>query len=153
MLSHGVHPIFFLGQTGCRRLKADANALLAVECCIENNRRSEIIDWRDFRSVAAEPRKMRRARRTDGGTLASIYLAARARQVSERSRCAFQHPMPVVDRNETSSERRNIQADLSALDMFEIRAREVNCAAAAYRGRHREGRRRKHDIVAELQNG
>ena len=61
--------------------------------------------------------------------------------------------MPVVDRNAASSERRNIQADLWALDMFEIRAREVNCAAAACRGRHREGRRRKHDIVAELQNG
>jgi len=147
-----VHPIF-LGQTGCRRLKADANALLAAECCIENNRRSEIFDWMDFCSVAAEPRKMGCTNRTDGGILAFIYLAAWARQVSERPRRAFQHPMPVVDRNETSTERRNIQADLWALDMFEFRARDVNCAAAACRGRHREGRRRKHDIVAELQNG
>ena len=51
------------------------------------------------------------------------------------------------------AKRGNIQAGLWALDMFEIRARDVNCAADAGRGRHREGRRRKHDIVAELQNG
>ena len=128
-----MHPVF-LGQTGCRRLKADANALLAVERCIENNRRSEVIQWTDFCSVAAEPRKMGCTHRTDGGILASIYLAAWARQVSERPQGAFQHPMPLVDRNETSSERRNIQADLWVLDMFEIRAREVNCAADAGRG-------------------
>ena len=115
-------------------MKVDTNALLAVERCIENNRRSEVIDWTDFCSVAAEPRKMGCTYRTDGGTLAFIYFAAWARQVSERPRCAFQHPMPVVDRNEASSERKNIQADHSALDMFEIRAREVNCAADAGRG-------------------
>ena len=43
----------FFGRAGCRRLKADANALLAARCCFEKNRRSEIIDWRDFCSVAA----------------------------------------------------------------------------------------------------
>ena len=41
------------GWTGCRRLKADADALLAVRCCFENHRRSEIIGRRDFCSAAA----------------------------------------------------------------------------------------------------
>ena len=36
----GASQIF--GQTGCRWLKADANALLAIKCCIENNR------WTNF---------------------------------------------------------------------------------------------------------
>lgn len=51
--------------------------------------------------------------------------------------------MPVVDRNESYSERRNIQVDLWGLDMFEIRAREEDYAAAAGCGRHCESRRRK----------
>ena len=60
--------------------------------------------------------------------------------------------MPVVDRNETSSERRNIQVDLWVLDVFETRAREVDYAAAACRGRHCESRQRKHNSFAQIQN-
>ena len=45
---------YFFGQAGCRRSKAEANAPLAVKCCFENNRRPEIINWRDCRIVAAK---------------------------------------------------------------------------------------------------
>lgn len=61
--------------------------------------------------------------------------------------------MPVVDRNESYSERRNIQADLWALYMFEFCTREENSAAAAGRGRRSEDRRRKHSTVAQMQKG
>lgn len=47
------------GLTGCRRLKADTDALLAVECCFEHDRRSKTIDWRDFCPIAAYARKCR----------------------------------------------------------------------------------------------
>ena len=33
-------------RAGCRWSKADANALLAAECCIENNRRADFLDWK-----------------------------------------------------------------------------------------------------------
>lgn len=61
--------------------------------------------------------------------------------------------MPVVDRNESYSERRNIQVDLWMLDMFEFRTREENSAAASGRGRRSEGRRRKHSTASQMQNG
>ena len=32
-------------RSGCRWSKADANALLAAECCIENNLRADVLDW------------------------------------------------------------------------------------------------------------
>ena len=40
-------------QAGCRRSKAGANALLAVKCCIDNNRSADFLDWRTCRAAAA----------------------------------------------------------------------------------------------------
>ena len=37
---------------GCRWSKADANALLAAECCIENNRCADFLGWRVCRAAA-----------------------------------------------------------------------------------------------------
>ena len=91
--------------------------------------------------------------REGGNTFDSVFPEASARQVSGKSRGAFQRPMPVVDRNESYSERRNHQADLWMLDIFEFRTREENSAAAAGRGRRSEDRRRKHSTVPQMQNG
>ena len=91
--------------------------------------------------------------REGGDTFGSVFPEASARQVSDKSRGAPQRPMPIVDRNESYSERRNIQADLWILDIFEFCTREENSAAAAGRGRRSEDRRRKHSTVAQMQNG
>ena len=40
-------------RSGCRWSKAGANALLAAECCIENNRWADFLDWRACRVAAA----------------------------------------------------------------------------------------------------
>ena len=40
-------------RAGCRWSKADAYALLAVKCCIENNRWADFLDWRACRTAAA----------------------------------------------------------------------------------------------------
>ena len=40
-------------RAGCRWSKAGANALLAVKCCLENNRWSDFLDWRNRRVAAA----------------------------------------------------------------------------------------------------
>ena len=40
-------------RSGCRWSKARANALLAAECCIENNRRPDVLDWRACRVAVA----------------------------------------------------------------------------------------------------
>ena len=40
-------------RAGCRWSKAGANALLAVKCCIENNRWADFLDWRAGRVAAA----------------------------------------------------------------------------------------------------
>ena len=37
----------------CRWSKAGANALLAAECCLENNRWADFLDWRVCRAAAA----------------------------------------------------------------------------------------------------
>ena len=42
----------YFGRTGCRRSKAEASALLAVECRFENNLKTGIINWRDSRAAA-----------------------------------------------------------------------------------------------------
>ena len=39
-------------RSGCRWSKAGANALLAAECCIENNRWADFLDWRAGRAAA-----------------------------------------------------------------------------------------------------
>ena len=38
-------------RAGCRWSKAGANALLAVKCCIENNRWADFLDWRACRAA------------------------------------------------------------------------------------------------------
>ena len=91
--------------------------------------------------------------REGGDTFGSVFPEACARQVSGKSRGAPQRPMPVLDRNESYSERRNIQVDLWMLEMFELLARGENSAAAAGRGRRSEDRRRKHSTVAQMQKG
>ncbi len=40
-------------RSGCRWSKAGANALLAAECCIDNNRWADLPDWRACRAAAA----------------------------------------------------------------------------------------------------
>ena len=40
-------------RAGCRWSKAGANALLAVKCCIDNNRWADFLDWRACRAAAA----------------------------------------------------------------------------------------------------
>ena len=40
-------------RSGCRWSKAGANALLAAECCIDNNRWADFLDWRACRAAAA----------------------------------------------------------------------------------------------------
>ena len=40
-------------QAGCRWSKAAANALLATESCIENNRWADFLDWKACRGAAA----------------------------------------------------------------------------------------------------
>ena len=40
-------------RSGCRWSKAGANALLAAECCIDNNRWADFLDWRAGRAAAA----------------------------------------------------------------------------------------------------
>ena len=40
-------------RSGCRWSKAGANALLAVKCCIDNNRWADFLDWRACRAAAA----------------------------------------------------------------------------------------------------
>ncbi len=40
-------------RSGCRWSKAGANALLAVKCCIDNNRWADFLDWRAGRAAAA----------------------------------------------------------------------------------------------------
>ncbi len=42
-----------LKRMGCRWSKAGANALPAAECCIDNNRRADFLDWRACRAAAA----------------------------------------------------------------------------------------------------
>ena len=82
--------------------------------------------------------------REGGDTLGFVFPEASARQVSDKSRGAPQRQMPIVDRNETYSEKRKNHAGLWMLEMFELLARGENSAAAAGRGRRSEDRRRKH---------
>ena len=46
------------GRVRCRWSKAGANALLAVKCCIDNNRWIDFLDWRACCAAAARPQKM-----------------------------------------------------------------------------------------------
>ena len=40
-------------QAGCHWSKAGANALLAVKCCLKNNRWSDFLEWRACSAAAA----------------------------------------------------------------------------------------------------
>ena len=71
---------YIFGRAGCRRPKAEANALLAVKCCFESNRRAEITNWRDCRVVAAQPKKWDAPKTRIGGPFSLILNTAFARQ-------------------------------------------------------------------------
>ena len=43
-------------KSGCRRLKAGANALLTTGCCLENIRWPDFLEWRACRGAAALPK-------------------------------------------------------------------------------------------------
>ena len=49
-------------RAACRWSNAGANALLASECCIENNRWADFLDWRACRAAVAGPKNMKRTR-------------------------------------------------------------------------------------------
>ena len=40
-------------RAGCRWSKAGANALLAIKCCISNNRWADFVDWKACHAAAA----------------------------------------------------------------------------------------------------